>query len=199
MPIKIDGKVNVAAPRDKVWDSIFDVETMRSVIGRVPGITLERLEQTDDVTYEVTAVVGVAAIKGKYDGKINIVERTPPSFVRIKGEGKGAGNWTSGEVALNLNEAAGQTEMLYTGQGNLNGPLASLGQRLVDTVGRQFIDQGAKIFAGEIELRVGAVPAVAMEEAPAPYGIGFQVLIAAVVLGVIATLVVFLVLQSAPR
>ncbi len=65
MPINIGGKVDVNAPRDQVWESIFDVETMKNVIGRVPGITLERLEQTDELTYELTATVGVAAIKGK--------------------------------------------------------------------------------------------------------------------------------------
>jgi carbon monoxide dehydrogenase subunit G len=200
MPINIGGKVDVHAPREQVFESIFDVETMKGVIGRVPGITLERLVQTDDVTYEVTATVGVAAIKGKYDGKISIVEKVPPSHARIKGEGKGGGNFTSGEVALDLSEREGVTEMAYKGQGNLNGPLASLGQRLVDTVGRQFIDQGAKIFAGEIESRVAPVSAVPVPvEPPPPYGFGFQLVVLVVVIGSIIALVVALALESLPR
>lgn len=200
MPIQIGGKVNVNAPRDLVWQEIFDVETMKNVIGRVPGITLERLEQVSDVLYEITATVGVAAIKGKYDGKISIVERTPPSFVRIKGEGKGGGNWTSGDVALNLSEEDGHTVMEYKGQGNLNGPLASLGQRLVDTVGRQFVDQGAKIFANEIEQRVAAVSPEAVHiEPPEVYGFVFQAFVTLVVLGAVAALVVALVIESAPH
>lgn len=197
MPIQIGGKVNINAPRDKVWDMIFDVETMKSVIGRVPGIMLEHMEQTDDVTYELTAVVGVAAIKGKYDGKISVMERTPPSYVRIKGEGKGGGNWTSGEVVLRLNEAEQATEMVYTGQGNLNGPLASLGQRLVDTVGKQFIDQGAQVLAQEIEQRV--TPAAELHvEPPAPYGLGFQAIVFILVFGAIIATVVALALQTSP-
>jgi carbon monoxide dehydrogenase subunit G len=196
MPINIGGKVNVNAPRDQVWESIFDVETMKGVIGRVPGITLERLEQTDELNYELTATVGVAAIKGKYDGRISVLEKVPPSHVRIKGEGKGGGNFTSGEVVLDLLDGEGVTEMSYKGIGNLNGPLASLGQRLVDTVGRQFIDQGAKIFAGEIESRVAPVPAV--PEIPAPYGVVFQGVVLFVVIASIIALVVALVLQSLP-
>lgn len=197
MPIQIGGKVNINAPRDKVYDMIFDVEIMKNVIGRVPGITLERMEQIDDVTYELTAVVGVAAIKGKYDGKISVLERTPPSYVKIKGEGKGGGNWTSGEVVLRLNEAERATEMLYSGQGNLNGPLASLGQRLVDTVGKQFIDQGAQVLAQEIEQRVS--PAAEMHvEPPAPYGRGFQTVVFILVFGAIIATVVALALQTSP-
>ncbi len=198
MPIQIGGQVNVNAPRDRVWQMIFDLDTMRSVISRVPGITLERLEQTSDLTYEIAAVVGVAAIKGKYDGKITVLEKVPPSHVRIKGEGKGGGNFTSGEVSLDLTEASNQTELKYSGVGNLNGPLASLGQRLVDTVGRQFIDQGARIFASEIEQRVAPVPAVPPAP-PEPYGVVFQAFVALVVLGTIAVLIVLLILSSAPQ
>ncbi len=204
MPINIGGKVNVNAPRQQVWESIFDVETMKGVIGRVPGIALERLEQIDEMHYELTASVGVAAIKGKYDGKITIIEKVPPTHVVIKGEGKGGGNYTSGDVVLDLTEGDGFTEMAYKGIGNLNGPLASLGQRLVDTVGRSFIDQGAKIFAGEIESRVAATtpavegaPVVVKEEAA--YGFMFQAFVLFVVLAAIIALVVFLVIQSAPR
>ncbi|MCC7161954.1 MAG: hypothetical protein IT331_05650 [Anaerolineae bacterium] len=199
MPINIDGKVNVHAPREQVWSSIFDVETMKGVIGRVPGITLERLEQVDDLSYELTAVVGVAAIKGKYDGKITVLEKIPPSHVRIKGEGKGGGNFTSGEVILDLLDGKGVTEMAYNGVGNLNGPLASLGQRLVDTVGKSFVDQGAKIFAGEIEARVAAAPVAPVPVVPPlPYGFGFQVFFLIVVMGSIIALIALLVAQSWP-
>lgn len=199
MPINIGGKVDVHAPREQVWSSIFDVETMKGVIGRVPGITLERLEQIDDLNYELTAIVGVAAIKGKYDGKITVLDKTPPSHVRIKGEGKGGGNFTSGEVVLDLTDGDGVTEMAYKGIGNLNGPLASLGQRLVDTVGKSFIDQGAKIFAGEIESRAALVPAEAVQvEPPPPYGFGFQVVVLVTVMAAIIALVGILTAQSWP-
>lgn len=198
MPINIGGKVNVNAPRAQVWDSIFDVETMKGVIGRVPGITLERLVQTDDVTYELTAIVGVAAIKGKYDGKISVLEKIPPTHVRIKGEGKGGGNFTSGEVFLDLTDGDGVTIMDYKGVGNLNGPLASLGQRLVDTVGKSFIDQGAKIFAGEIESRVvAATPtAPAHVEPEVPFSFVYQAFVMFVVFASIVALVAVLVAQS---
>ncbi len=200
MPINIGGKVNVNAPRDQVWENIFDVETLKSVIGRVPGITLERLEQTDELNYELTATVGVAAIKGKYDGKITVVEKEAPSHVRIKGEGKGGGNFTSGEVTLDLAETETGTDMLYKGVGNLNGPLASLGQRLVDTVGKSFIDQGAKIFASEIESR--AVPVVIEEhkvvEPPPAYGAVFQGIVLLCVLASIAAVVIYLTIESWP-
>lgn len=202
MPIRIGGTVNVAAPRDEVWDTLFDLNAMREIVGRVPGITLERLEQTDDLIYEATAVIGVAAVKGKYDGKITILERRPPEYVRVKGEGKGGGNWTSGEVALTLNQVEDATQMAYSGLGNLNGPLAGLGQRLVDTVGRQFIDQGAKIFASQIEQqRLARVTPELVPAAPPPpeIGLAFNILFTLLVLGTLIGLIILLTLQVASR
>lgn len=201
MPIRIGGTVNVNAPQQEVWEMLFDLTVMRDIIGRVPGIALERLEQIDDVTYEATAVVGVAAVKGKYDGKITILERRPPEYVRVKGEGKGGGNWTSGQVALTLSQVDGLTQMAYSGQGNLNGPLATLGQRLVDTVGRQFVDQGAKIFAAQIEQERQA--RVTPELAPAapppapPLGLAFDVLFVLLVFGALLALIILLMMRVA--
>lgn len=150
MAIKIEGKVVVDAPREEVWNSLLDLAILKKTAAHVPGIDVERLDQIDDLHYEGTATIGVAMVKGKYDGKITILEKQPPAFIKLKGEGKGGGNWTSGDIALTLTEQDGKTLMSFVCQGYLSGPLASVGQRLVDTVGRQFIDQGTKILAKEI-------------------------------------------------
>lgn len=153
MPIKIEGKVLVDAPREHVWNSLFNLEVLKRVFSHVPGIGVERLDQIDEMHYEGTATIGVAMVKGKYSGTITILEKRVLEYIRFKGNGKGGGNWTSGDMALTLTEQEGKTLLTYGGQGNLGGPLASVGQRLVDTVGRQFIDQATKIFAEEVAAR----------------------------------------------
>ena len=156
MAIKIDGKVSIDAPREEVWNSLLDLEILKKTAAHVPGVSVERLDQIDEMHYEGTATIGVAAVKGKYDGKITILDKRPLEFMRLKGEGKGGGNWTSGEISMTLADQEGKTLMSFEGQGNLSGPLASVGQRLVDTVGRQMIDQGTKILAKEIAERYHA-------------------------------------------
>lgn len=156
MPIKIEGKVSIDAPREEVWNSLLDLDILKKTAAHVPGVDVERLDQIDEMHYEGTATIGVAAVKGKYSGKITILDKRPPEFMRLKGEGQGGGNWTSGEISMTLAEQEGKTLMSYSGQGNLGGPLASVGQRLVDSVGRQLIDQGTKILAKEIATRYRA-------------------------------------------
>ncbi len=150
MPIRIQGSIFVDAPRDQVYHLLLDPQVMKQVIGKVPGITVESIEQVSENEYAGTLSIGISAIKGTYNGKITVLDRRPCEYLKLRGDGKGEGNFTSGEAELNLAEQENRTLLSYSGQGNINGRLASLGQRLADTVGRQFIDQGAKAFAEEI-------------------------------------------------
>lgn len=153
MPLKIEGRVLVEAPIDVVWSSLFDVEIMKAMANKIPGISVERIEQVSDTEYDATATIGVAMVKGKYDGKITVLERRAPEYVKMRGDGKGGGNWGKGEAEITLAAQEARTLMTYLGTGNISGQLASVGQRLVDTVGRQLVDQGAKAFADEIAAR----------------------------------------------
>jgi uncharacterized protein len=168
MALKIEGSVVVDAPRDVVWASLFDIQVMKDMANKIPGISVERIEQVSDTEYDATATIGVAMVKGKYDGKITILERRPVEYIKIRGEGKGGGNWTKGEVEVTLTSQDDRTLMNYLGTGNLSGQLASVGQRLVDTVGRQFADQGAKAFAEEIASRHVEKAGAALVVAPTP-------------------------------
>src|SRR5262249_10657873 len=153
MPIKLADSVVVDAPRQLVWDLFFDPEVMTSIANRVPGIHVERLVKVTEDRYEGTATIGVAMVKGKYEIVVNIVEKRAPEYVKSKGEGKGGGNFSSGEMALTLTDQGEKTLLKYEGTGNIGGALAAVGQRLIDTVGKQFIAAGTKALAAELAAR----------------------------------------------
>ncbi len=153
MPLKLADSVVVDAPREQVWNLFFDADVMKTIANRVPGIHVERLLQVTEDRYEGVATIGVAMVKGKYDVVVNIVEKRAPEYVKIKGEGKGGGNIASGEMALTLAEQDGKTLLRYEGTGNVGGALAAVGQRLIDTVGKQFIANGTKALAEELAVR----------------------------------------------
>ncbi len=153
MPLKLADSVVVDAPREQVWNLFFDADVMKTIANRVPGIHVERLLQVTEDRYEGIATIGVAMVKGKYDVVVNIVEKRAPEYVKIKGEGKGGGNIASGEMALTLAEQDGKTLLRYEGTGNVGGALAAVGQRLIDTVGKQFIANGTKALAEELAVR----------------------------------------------
>ena len=149
MPMKLQGSITVDAQREEVWNRVFDPEVLQRVLNRIPGIKVERLVQIAEDKYEATATIGVAMIKGKYDGVIDVLEKRAPEYVKFHGEGKGGGNFTGGDMALTLTDQEDKTLITYDGFGNVNGPLASVGQRMIDMVGKQFIQNGARSLAEE--------------------------------------------------
>ncbi len=153
MALKIQGNLTVDAPRADVWKILFDTDALKQIMNKIPGVSVARFERTADDKYEGAATIGVAMIKGKYEGAVTIVEQRALEYLKLRGEGKGGGNWLGGEVALTLADQEGKTFLTYEGSGNVNGPLASLGQRMIDTVGKQFIANGSKALAEELSAR----------------------------------------------
>ena len=168
MALKMQGSVNVDAPREEVWALLFDTQFLQQVINKIPGITVEKIVQVAEDKFEASATMGVAMVKGKYDGTISVLEKRTPEFVKFRGDGKGGGNWTSGEMGLTLVDQGGKTVLTYDGSGNVSGALASVGQRLIDTVGKQFVQHGTKAFAEEIAARTRATRGAAQQPAVAP-------------------------------
>jgi carbon monoxide dehydrogenase subunit G len=153
MALKIQGTVVVDASRDQVWNLLFDVEVLKQMANKIPGITVERLVQLSEDKYEGTATIGVAMVKGKYAGTITVLEKRLSEYVKFHGEGKSGGNWAGGEMSLTLAEQDAKTLMAYEGIGNVGGTLASVGQRLIDTVGKHLIAHGTKALAEELAAR----------------------------------------------
>src|SRR2546427_814369 len=75
--MKLEGSYDVKAPRQKVWGAFLDPETLRKAI---PGC--EKLELIGNDEYKATLKIGVAAVKGTFEGKVRLLEKKPPESYR---------------------------------------------------------------------------------------------------------------------
>lgn len=157
MGLKIEGQIMVEAPRERVWACLFDENLLKDLGNKVPGVTVDRFVRVSEDKYEGTATLGVALITGKYDGTVTVVEKRFPEFVKWRADGKNGANWAGGEMSLSLVEQDGKTLMNYQGVGSVGGTLASVGQRLIDTVGKHFIQHGTRALAEELAAQGDAV------------------------------------------
>jgi carbon monoxide dehydrogenase subunit G len=146
--LKITGKSTIDAPRDQVWAALNDIDVLARI---VPGC--ERLEQIGENEFEGTVKIGIQAIKGTYSGKIRLEDIQPPYHYKLVASGRSASGVVDGAGAVDLEEQDGQTILTYSGDAQIGGTLASVGQRLIEGASKQMINQSIKALVEQISLR----------------------------------------------
>jgi carbon monoxide dehydrogenase subunit G len=158
------GEYRIAAPRDRVWAALNDVEILRRAM---PGCeSIEKLSDTQ-MTAKVTAKVG--PVKASFGGKVTLSDIDPPNGYTITGEGSGgAAGFAKGGAEVRLVEEAGETVLRYTVKANVGGKLAQIGSRLIDATARKMADEFFGTFAALVVLPEEAAIEAAPAEEPAP-------------------------------
>ncbi len=148
--MKFSGSHTINAPRERVWTTLNDIEALRTLI---PGV--ESLQQTAPDTFQGVAKIGVASIKGEYTGTIRMVDIDPPNGYRLVGEGRGRPGHVKGEGKITLVADSPETTTLqYDADMQVGGPIASVGQRLIEGASKLLINQGLKALAQKAERAV---------------------------------------------
>ena len=134
--LKIEGSYTFNAPRERVWQVLQDPEIMAQCM---PGC--ESMKQVGPDEYEAVMKVGVASVKGTYKGKVIIKYKQPPSHYILSGQGSGGPGFMQGDVSIDLEEQNGQTVLSYSTDAKVGGLIASIGQRMINSVAKMMVDQ----------------------------------------------------------
>jgi carbon monoxide dehydrogenase subunit G len=155
--MKIEGTHQLQAPRERVYECLTDPQVLQRCI---PGC--ERLEKTSENTYSATIRAGVGTIKGVFTGTVKLEDMRPPEHYRIVVEGKGTPGFMKGAGDLDL-ESQGETTIIkYTGDLQVGGTIASVGQRMIQGT--------AKMMASQFFLALEAEAKTARGEPPPSHG-----------------------------
>jgi carbon monoxide dehydrogenase subunit G len=134
--MKLEGSYDIPAPRDRVWAAFLDPEQLRQAI---PGC--EKLEALGGDEYKATMKIGVAAVKGTFDGKVRLSEKKAPDSYKMAVEGSGAPGFIRGETLITLADAAGGTRVSFSADVQVGGLIAGVGQRMLGGVSKMMADQ----------------------------------------------------------
>jgi len=121
-------------PQDRAYATMQDP----AVLARcMPGC--EGLEKIGDNEYAMKMKMALAAVSGRFDGKVRIADPEPPARFRLIVEGSGKIGFMKGDGLITLTPAGAATDVAYDGDVQVGGTIAAVGQRLIDTTARMLI------------------------------------------------------------
>jgi uncharacterized protein len=134
--MKLEGSYEIPAPREKVWNAFLDPAQLKQAI---PGC--EKLEPLGNDEYKATMKVGVAAVKGTFEGKVRLMDKNPPNSYRMAVEGSGGPGFVRGDTVITLTDEGAGTKVSYTADMQVGGLIAGVGQRMLGGVSKMMADQ----------------------------------------------------------
>ncbi len=152
MAMTMNGEVQLAAPRNVVWEKLNDAEVLKQCI---PGC--EELNKTSDTEFQAIATIKIGPVKAKFKGRVHLSDLDPPNGYKISGEGEGGvAGFAKGGATVVLTPKDGGTLLAYNVEAQIGGKLAQLGQRLVVGAAKKLADDFFTKFASA----VGSAPPV---------------------------------------
>jgi hypothetical protein len=134
--MKIVGETVIPGTPEAVWGRLVDPVVMAQCL---PGC--REVSALGPDTFAVTLNIGVGPITGTYAGTMRLTGQEPPHRYRVAFEGSGAQGFVRGTGEAQLMAQEGGTLLRYESDVEVGGLVASVGQRILEGVGRWLVKQ----------------------------------------------------------
>jgi len=134
--MKVAGDYSLPAPPERAYALLQDPAVLAKCIPGCEG--LDRVGQDD---YAMRLKVGIAAISGRFDGKVRIADQKPPTSFRLIVEGSGKVGFMKGDGTIDLLPADGGSNVQFEGEVQVGGTIANVGQRLIQGSAKMIINR----------------------------------------------------------
>jgi carbon monoxide dehydrogenase subunit G len=135
--MKVEGAYEFEATRETVFPMLRDRDILLAIL---PGC--ERLESIGDDRFEGIINIKVGPVQGRFNGEVIFSDMEEPERGKIVVKGQGAPGFVNGTGAFHLEPGGHGCTLRYTGDAQIGGRLAAVGQRLLDTSARAIIQSG---------------------------------------------------------
>lgn len=134
-----------------VWNALHDVKILTKAI---PGC--KSMKSAGDNCYTVVLTLGVAAVRGEYEGTVKVIDDKPLAHYVIEGNGKGAPGFVKLRMDCWFERRAAGTLLRWQCDATVGGLIASIGSKVLSGVSKHMAQQFFRAFRNE--LKTVAVP-----------------------------------------
>jgi carbon monoxide dehydrogenase subunit G len=145
--MQFSGTVQIAAPRDRVWDFLMDPNQVGSC---GPGV--ESIEVIDADHFKAKAKVGVGFISARFVVDMTVAQRNEPDLAVLKAHGQAPGSAVDATANMSLSgPPEGPTTMDWSADVTIAGTLASVGARMIEGTANKMIGQTFDCIRSKLE------------------------------------------------
>lgn len=130
-----------------VWNALHDVKILTKVI---PGC--RSMTSTGDNSYVVKLSLGVAAVKGDYEGIVKVTDVRMLEHYVIEGSGKGAPGFVKLRMDCWFESQSAGTLMKWKCDATVGGLIASIGGKVLSGVSKYMAQQFFRSFKDELKV-----------------------------------------------
>jgi len=134
--MKLQGTAVLHGDRERVFAALTDPGVLARCI---PGC--ESLDLTGEDSYKMTVSAGVGAIRGRYDGQVRLTELSRPGGYVMNARGAGGAGTVDATCRIELTADGEQTQLSYSADATVGGPVAGVGQRMISAVAKRMAGQ----------------------------------------------------------
>jgi carbon monoxide dehydrogenase subunit G len=134
--MKVSGERDFQAPRDTVWEVLNDPARMAKTI---PGVETFDIQDDKHWRAHVKIPLGLGGLRMSIDFEKG--EERKPEFAELHAKGNGVGAIMNMDTSFHLSEADGGTHMKWEAEVHILGPVASMGQRVLQPIVNQQVAQ----------------------------------------------------------
>jgi hypothetical protein len=145
----IESEFTFDAPREALYDGLHDPEILA---GALPGTLLE---MTAEDRYEGEMEVSIGPVTAaRFTVVVELKDKVRPERFDMHVDGKGKAGFVKGIANVVFEELDGGTLMKYRADLQVGGRVASVGQRLLDSVGKSISKQGLEAVSRSLSARL---------------------------------------------
>jgi carbon monoxide dehydrogenase subunit G len=133
--VKVSGERTFAAPPQTVWGVLNDPAQMAKTM---PGVESFDIQDDKHWRAHVKVPLGLGGLRMSID--FEKTEERKPEFAKLHAKGNGVGAIMNMDTSFNLSEAGGGTSMRWEADVHILGPVASMGQRVLQPIVNQQVN-----------------------------------------------------------
>jgi carbon monoxide dehydrogenase subunit G len=134
--MKVEGERHFTVDRTVVWEVMNSPAKMAALM---PGVQSFEIQDENHWQAKVKVPLGMGLLHMTVD--FEKTEERAPEYSALKAKGHGVGAMMNMSTSFNLEEADGGTNMRWTADVKILGPVGAMGQRILQPVVKQQVDQ----------------------------------------------------------